>query len=400
MYQAARRCLIAARRSSSSAAGRPGCCCPQRLHLEGIETILLERQSREHVLGRIRAGVLEWGSVEVLRESGVGARMDREGLVHDGSDIVWGGAHRLTMDTARFVGRPMMAYGQTGITEDLYGTRDAAGGTVIDRASDVALHDVEGRNPTVTYVRDGEQHRIHCDFIAGCDGFHGVSRRTMPPARRREFEKTYPFGWLGILAETPPLPELVYANSPRGFALASQRGPSMSRYYVQCPLDTDLKDWPDERFWTELKARYPKAVADAILTGPSIEKSIAPLRSFVSEPMSYGRLFLAGDAAHILPPTGAKGLNLAISDVFYLSRALAAHYRNGDEGALASYSETALRRVWGAARFSWWLTRLLHRFPEQEAFDLRAQEQELQHMATSGAYMRAICEQYAGLPFD
>ncbi len=380
--------------------GPAGLLLSQRLHLEGIETILLERQSRDHVLGRIRAGVLEWGSVEVLRESGVGARMDREGLVHDGSDVVWGGAHRLTMDTARFVGRPMMAYGQTGITEDLYEARDAAGGTVIDRAANVALHDVEGGNPTVTYVRDRERHRIDCDFIAGCDGFHGVSRQTIPPARRREFEKTYPFGWLGILAETPPLPELVYANSPHGFALASQRGPSMSRYYVQCPLDTDLRDWPDARFWTELKARYPKAVADAIVTGESIEKSIAPLRSFVSEPMSWGRLFLAGDAAHIVPPTGAKGLNLAISDVFYLSRALVAHYRNGNEAALASYSDTALRRVWGAARFSWWLTRLLHRFPEQEAFDLRAQEQELQHMATSEAYMRAVGEQYAGLPFE
>ena len=380
--------------------GPAGLLLSQRLYLEGIETILLERQSRDHVLGRIRAGVLEWGSVEVLRDSGVGARLDREGLVHDGSDIVWGGAHRLTMDTARLVGRPMMAYGQTGITEDLYEARDAAGGTVIDLAEDVTLHDVEGRNPTVTYVRDGAQHRIDCDFIAGCDGFHGVSRQTIPPARRREFEKTYPFGWLGILAETPPLPELVYANSPHGFALASQRGPSMSRYYVQCPLDTDLEDWSDERFWTELRARYPRPVADAIVTGPSLEKSIAPLRSFVSEPMSCGRLFLAGDAAHIVPPTGAKGLNLAISDVFYLSRALAAHYASGDERALASYSDTALRRVWGAARFSWWLTRRLHRFPEQEAFDLRAQEQELQHMATSDAYMRAVCEQYAGLPFE
>lgn len=380
--------------------GPAGLLLSQRLHLEGIASVVLERQSRAHVQGRIRAGLLEWGSVEVLRDSGVGARMDRDGLEHDGSDIVWGGAHRLTMDTRRFAGRPMMAYGQTGLTEDLYRARDAGGGVVLDRVEDVVLHDLTSATPSVTYSRDGTRHRVCCDFVAGCDGFHGVSRQAIPRARRREFEKTYPFGWLGILSETPPLPELVYANSPRGFALASQRGPAMARYYVQCPLDTDLEDWPDDRFWEELKARYPAALADAIVTGPSIEKSIAPLRSFVSEPMSWGRLFLAGDAAHIVPPTGAKGLNLAISDVFHLSRALAAHYGAGDDDHLASYSDTALRRVWGAARFSWWLTGLLHRFPDQGAFDLRAQEQELQHMATSEAYMTAVCEQYAGLPLD
>ena len=380
--------------------GPAGLLLAQRLHLEGIESVVLERQPRAHVLGRIRAGLLEWGSVEVLRDSGVGARMDREGHVHDGSDIVWGGAHRLTMNTRRYAGRPMMAYGQTGITEDLYRARDAAGGTVLDRVEDVVLHDLAGTGPSVTYVRNGVQHRIACDFVAGCDGFHGVSRQAIPAARRREFEKTYPFGWLGILSETPPLPDLVYANSPRGFALCSQRGPAMARYYVQCPLETHIEDWPDARFWEELRARYPAALADAIVTGPSIEKSIAPLRSFVSEPMSWGRLFLAGDAAHIVPPTGAKGLNLAISDVFYLSRALAAHYGEGDDSHLASYSDVALRRVWGAARFSWWLTGLLHRFPEQGSFDLRAQEQELDHMATSEAYMRAVCEQYAGLPLE
>lgn len=380
--------------------GPAGLLLSQRLHLEGIDSVVLERQSRAHVLGRIRAGLLEWGSVEVLRDSGVAARMDRDGLEHDGSDIVWRGAHRLTMDTRRFAGRPMMAYGQTGLTEDLYRARDANGGSVLDRVEDVALHDLTGAAPSVTYVRDGTRHRLSGDFVAGCDGFHGVSRQAIPAAQRREFEKTYPFGWLGILSETPPLPELIYANSPRGFALSSQRGPAMARYYVQCPLDTDLDDWPDDRFWEELKARYPASLADAIVTGPSIEKSIAPLRSFVSEPMSWGRLFLAGDAAHIVPPTGAKGLNLAISDVFYLSRALAAHYGEGDDGYLASYSDMALRRVWGAARFSWWLTGLLHRFPDQGAFDLRAQEQELQHMATSEAYMTAVCEQYAGLPLE
>ncbi len=332
--------------------GPAGLLLAQRLHLEGIESIVLERQSRAHVLGRIRAGLLEWGSVEVLRESGVGARMDREGHVHDGTDIVWGGAHRLTMNTRKFAGRPMMAYGQTRITEDLYEARDAAGGAVLDRAEEVAVHDVAGSAPSVTLLRDGASHRIACDFVAGCDGFHGASRHAIPASTRREFEKTYPFGWLGILSETPPLPELIYANSARGFALSSQRGPAMARYYVQCPLDTDLDAWPDERFWAELKARYPAALADAIVTGPSIEKSIAPLRSFVSEPMSWGRLFLAGDAAHIVPPTGAKGLNLAISDVFYLSRALSAHYHEGDDGYLKCYSEMSLRRVWGAARFS------------------------------------------------
>ena len=380
--------------------GPAGLLLSQRLHLEGLDSVVLERQSRAHVLGRIRAGLLEWGSVEVLRDSGVGARMDREGLEHDGSDIVWGDAHRLTMDTRRFAGRPMMAYGQTGLTEDLYRARDAAGGVVLDRVEDVVLHDLTSATPSVTYARDGTRHHLTCDFVAGCDGFHGVSRQAIPAAQRREFEKTYPFGWLGVLSETPPLPELIYANSPRGFALCSQRGPAMARYYVQCPLDTDLEDWPDGRFWEELRARYPAALANAIVTGPSIEKSIAPLRSFVSEPMSWGRLFLAGDAAHIVPPTGAKGLNLAISDVFYLSRALAAHYRHGDETYLASYPEMSLRRVWGAARFSWWLTGLLHRFPDQGSFDLRAQEQELQHMATSEAYMTAVCEQYAGLPFE
>jgi p-hydroxybenzoate 3-monooxygenase len=247
---------------------------------------------------------------------------------------------------------------------------------------------------------DGEEHRIDCTFVAGCDGFHGVSRSSIPAAVRHDFEKVYPFGWLGIMSETPPLPDIIYANSERGFALCSQRNPMLSRYYIQCSLDTDPKDWPDDRFWEELKLRYPKDIADAIVTGPSIEKSVAPLRSFVSEPMAYGRLFLAGDAAHIVPPTGAKGLNLAISDVFYLSRALDAHFNHGDDNYLESYSAMALRRVWGAARFSWWLTMLLHRFPDQGEFDIRAQEQELTYLATSESYMRSTCEQYAGLPFE
>lgn len=380
--------------------GPAGLLLSQRLHLEGIDNVVLERQSRAHVLERIRAGVLEWGSVQVLRESGVGERMDREGHVHDGTDIVWGTEHRLVLDTRKYADRPLMAYGQTNITEDLYAARDAMGGAVIDEAAEVTPHDLTSDAPFVTYEKDGVRHRLDCDFIAGCDGFHGVSRQSIPPTSRTEFEKVYPFGWLGILSETPPLPEIIYANSARGFALCSQRNPMLSRYYIQCDLDTDLCDWPDDRFWAELKARYPGDIADAIVTGTSIEKSIAPLRSFVCEPMSHGRLFLAGDAAHIMPPTGAKGLNLAISDVFYLSRALVAHFTHDNDDYLRAYSDMALRRVWGAARFSWWLTMLLHRFPDQDAFDLRAQEQELAYLASSEHYMRAVCEQYAGLPFE
>ena len=380
--------------------GPAGLLLSQRLHLQGIDSVVVERHTRQHVLDRIRAGVLEWGSVEVLRESAVGERMDREGRVHDGTSIVWGGEHRLLLDTRKLAGRPMMAYAQTSITEDLFAARDAMGGIVIDEAKDVALHDLESNRPSVSYLKDGERHLIDCDFVAGCDGFHGVSRQSIPVAQRREFEKDYPFGWLGILSETPPLPEIVYANSKRGFALCSMRNPMLSRYYIQCELDAKLDDWPDERFWEELKARFPQDLADEIQTGSSIEKSIAPLRSFVCEPMAFGRLFLAGDAAHIVPPTGAKGLNLAISDVFYLARALTAHYAMADDGYLESYSDMALRRVWGAARFSWWLTNLLHRFPDQVEFDFRAQEQELSYLATSEVGMRAVCEQYAGLPFE
>lgn len=380
--------------------GPAGLLLAQRLDLEGISSIVLERQSRDHVLRRIRAGVLEWGSAEVLRESDVGERMDREGHLHDGAGIVWKTEHQLLLNTNLYADRPMMAYGQTSITEDLYQARDARGGAIVDQAEDVTLHDVDSNQPSVTYLKEGVQQRIECDFIAGCDGFHGVSRQSIPRSRIREFEKIYPFGWLGIMSETPPLDDIIYANSDRGFALCSRRHPMLSRYYIQCDMDDDVTDWPDDRFWAELRARYPKHLADAIVTGPSIEKSITPLRSFVCEPMSYGRLFLAGDAAHIVPPTGAKGLNLAISDVFYLARALVRYYETRSEESLALYSATALRRVWGAARFSWWLTNLLHRFPGQSDFELKAQEQEISYLAESENYMRAVCEQYAGLPFE
>ena len=380
--------------------GPAGLLLSQLLHLRGIESVILERQSRQYVLSRIRAGVLEWGSVEVLRAAQVGDRMDREGHVHDGSAIVWSGGNRLFIDTKKDAGTHMMAYGQTRITEDLYAARDQMGGQIIDQAGDVALHDMTSEAPFVTFNKDGQTHRLDCDYLAGCDGFHGVSRTSIPDSVLTTYEKEYPFGWLGILSETPPLPELVYANHERGFALASMRNPMLSRYYVQCDLDTDINDWPDDRFWEELKARFPAEIAEQIVTGPCIEKSIAPLRSFVAEPMRYGRLFLAGDAAHIVPPTGAKGLNLAISDAFYLSRALTQFYEDGKTDALDRYSDRALRRAWGAARFSWWLTLLLHRFPDQSGFDRRAQEVELAYIASSEHAKASMCEQYAGLPFE
>ena len=380
--------------------GPAGLLLSQILHRNGVDSVVLERRSRDHVLGRIRAGVLEWGSVEVLRNAGVGERLDREGSVHDGSRIAWAGRRQFFIDTRKYAGRPLMAYGQTQITEDLYAARDAAGGVVVDEAEEVAPHGVDTDTPWLTYRKSDREHRVDCDFIAGCDGFHGVSRQAVPPGVLRTYEKVYPFGWLGVLSRTPPLDDITYAAHDRGFALASQRNPTLSRYYVQCNLDDSLESWPDERFWEELKARFPPEIADGIVTGPSIEKSIAPLRSFVAEPMRHGRLFLAGDAAHIVPPTGAKGLNLAISDVHYLSRAFVEFYRTGSTRRLDGYSSTALKRVWGAARFSWWLTTLLHRFPDQTAFDRRAHEAELDYIASSEPARRAVCEQYAGLPFE
>ncbi len=379
--------------------GPAGLLLSQILHRHGVESVVLERHTRKHVLGRIRAGVLEWGSVELLRAAGVGERMDRDGQLHDGSSIVWAGTHRLLIDTRKYAGKSMMVYGQTNITEDLYAARDAADGIVLDEAEDVALHDLTG-TPSVTYRKNGLEHRLECDFVAGCDGFHGVSRSCIPSSVLRTFEKIYPIGWLGVLSRTPPVAGLIYANHERGFALASRRNPVLSRYYIQCDLDDEIDDWPDDRFWAELKTRVPESVAREIVTGPSIEKSIAPLRSFVAEPMRYGRLFLAGDAAHIVPPTGAKGLNLAISDVFYLSRALSQFYETGEMDYLDRYSDMALRRVWSAARFSWWLTAILHKFPDQSEFDRRAQEIELDYIASSTHAMTAVAEQYAGLPFE
>ena len=380
-------------------AGPAGMLLSHLLHRSGIDTVVIERQRRDHVLGRIRAGVLEWGTVETLRDAGLGRRMDTEGHVHHTVNLAWRGQDVVRIDTDQLLGRRMMAYGQTRIQEDLYQAGDARDAQVIFEAADVQLHDVDTDHPSVTYDAGAGRQRVTCDFIAGCDGFHGVSRQSIPQAVRTEYEKVYPFGWLGILSETPPLPYLLYANHERGFALCSMRNPMLSRYYVQAPMSDSVEDWPDDRFWTELLGRLPDHESDKIVTGPSIEKSLAPLRSFVSEPMSHGRLHLAGDAAHIVPPTGAKGLNLAVSDVRYLSRALIAHY-DGDDRLLDAYSDMALRRVWGAVRFSWWMTTLLHRFPDQTPFDQRAQEQELTYLASSEAAQRSLAEQYVGLPYE
>jgi p-hydroxybenzoate 3-monooxygenase len=370
------------------------------LHRNGVDSVVLERQSREHVLARIRAGVLEAGTVALLREVGLGSRMDREGHPHDGSAIAWEGRARFFIDTRKFTGKTMMAYGQTAITEDLYGARDADGGKVINEAGNVRPHELTSSRPHVTYEKDGSTHRVDCDYIAGCDGYHGVSRLSIPDEVLKIYEKSYPFGWLGIMSETPPFPNLCYCYHHRGFALASMRSPMLSRYYIQCDLDTKLEDWPDERFWQEFKARCPKEMADNIVTGASIEKSIAPLRSFVAEPMRYGALFLAGDAAHIVPPTGAKGLNLAVSDVFYLSRALTETYGSGRTHYLDCYSDMALRRVWGAARLSWWLTMLLHRFPAETPFDAQMRLNQFDYLHASKHAQASLAEQYVGLPFE
>ena len=368
------------------------------LDRNGIDNIVLERQTRAYVLHRIRAGVLESGSVNLLRDVGLGARMDRDGHPHNGSAIAWEGRDRFFIDTKKFTGKIMMTYGQTALTEDLYAARDLAGGKVIDEAANVQLHDITSGKPFVTYQKSGATHRVDCDYIAGCDGFHGVSRTAIPASVLRTYEKGYPFGWLGIMSETPPYHEMVYCYHERGFALASMRNPMLSRYYIQCDLDDTVENWSDDRFWQEFKARVPKDMADKIVTGPSIEKSIAPLRSFVAEPMRYGSLFLAGDAAHIVPPTGAKGLNLAISDVYYLSRALIEFYRSNSTAWLDSYSDTALRRVWGAARMSWFMTTLLHRFPDEQPFEKQLRFNQFYYLCGSEHAQGSLAEQYAGLP--
>ena len=380
--------------------GPSGLLLSQLLHRAGVESVVLERRSRDYVLGRIRAGVLEQGLTDLLRHAGVGARMDREGEIHDGFSIAVGG-RELRVDLAGLTGgKTVTVYGQTEVTRDLYAAREAMDGAVITQAEDVTLHDLTADRPRVTFVKDGAPHTLEAAFVAGCDGFHGVSRKSIPADILREYEKVYPFGWLGILSETPPVAEeLIYARHDEGFALCSLRSRVLSRYYVQCPLDDRIEDWPDDRFWAVLKSRLPGDVAARLVTGPAIEKSIAPLRSYVAEPMRYGRLFLAGDAAHIVPPTGAKGLNLAASDIHYLSRALIACCRDGSEQALMDYGARALARVWKAERFSWWMTTLLHRFPEDGAFNHRIQQAEFDYLLGSRAAQTALAENYVGLPY-
>lgn len=380
--------------------GPAGLLLSHLLHLSGIDNVVFEKHTREHVLARIRAGVLEQTTTDLLRSAGLGERMDREGHVHDGMQIVWAGRERFFIDAAKLAGKRFTTYGQTQIQQDLFDAADRRGQVVLTEAEDVQLLDLQSESPRVRCSVGGETMEWRADYVAGCDGFHGVSRLSIPGGVLREFEKGYPFGWLGVLSQTPPLPDITYAHHPNGFALASARSPTMSRYYVQVPLDTTLEEWPDDRFWDELTVRFPAELADAIVTGPSLEKSIAPLRSYVAEPMQWGRLFLAGDAAHIVPPTGAKGLNLAVSDVYYLARALADHYAGAGDERLERYSETALRRVWSGVRLSWYLTTLLHRFPDASDFDQRAQEYELDYLRASLHAQCALAEQYAGLPFE
>jgi p-hydroxybenzoate 3-monooxygenase len=380
-------------------AGPAGLLLGQLLHTYGIDNVILERQSPDYVLGRIRAGLLEEGTVALLDKVGAGARAHHEGLVHHGVELAFGGSrHRIDLHGP--TGRSVMIYGQTEVTLDLMNARKAAGLASIYQAADVTPLDFDTDRPRVTYVKDGVTHEIECDFIAGCDGFHGVSRASVKPSAIRTYERVYPFGWLGILSETPPVsPELIYVNHERGFALCTMRSTHRSRYYVQCPLDDHIDQWPDERFWDELKSRLDQKARDSLVIGPSIEKSIAPLRSFVAEPMRFGRMFLAGDASHIVPPTGAKGLNLAASDVHYLSSAFREYYDERSTAGIDAYSATALARVWKAVRFSWWMTSMLHKFPDQGEFGARIQVAELEYLVSSKAASSSLAENYVGLPF-
>jgi len=382
-------------------AGPSGLLLGQLLHKAGIANVIIERQTPDYILGRIRAGVLEQGMVDLLREASVNERMDAEGLVHDGFELAFDGRSEHIDLKGLTGGKTVMVYGQTEVTRDLMQARQAAGAQTFYSASNVQPHDMKSAQPYVTFEHNGETLRLDCDYIAGCDGFHGVSRQSIPAGVLKEFERVFPFGWLGILADTPPVnEELIYANHERGFALCSMRSPTRTRYYVQVGADEQVEDWSDERFWEELKLRLPAPVAARLVTGPSIEKSIAPLRSFVIEPMQYGRLFLLGDAAHIVPPTGAKGLNLAASDVSTLYRILLKVYGEGRTDLLEKYSEICLRRVWKAERFSWWMTSMLHRFPDTDAFSLRMQQTELDYFVSSEAGRKTIAENYVGLPYE
>lgn len=381
-------------------AGPAGLLLGQLLHTVGIEAVILERRSADYVLSRIRAGVLEQGTVGLLDQAGCGARAHKEGLRHEGVNLSFDGRlHRIDLAAATG-GKSVLVYGQTEATKDLMDARTAAGLTTHYGAEAVEPHDFDSEHPFVTFTKDGATHRIDCDVIAGCDGYHGISRASVPDAAIRTYERVYPFGWMGILADVPPVDdELIYANHARGFALCSMRSHTRSRYYVQCPLEDKVEEWSDARFWDELRRRLPAATAETMTTGPSIEKSIAPLRSFVAEPLRFGRLFLAGDAGHIVPPTGAKGLNLAASDVHYLFEALVPFFQERDAAALDLYSERALARVWKAVRFSWWFTSMMHVFPDQGAFGQKIQEAELDYLTGSDAATASLAENYVGLPF-
>ncbi|WP_223912937.1 4-hydroxybenzoate 3-monooxygenase [Rhodoferax lithotrophicus] len=382
-------------------AGPSGLLLGQLLHKAGIDAVIVERVSGDYVLGRIRAGVLEQVTMDLLDEAGVGARMHREGLVHGGFDMLYGGQrHRIDMN-ALTGGKNVMVYGQTEVTHDLMDARAAAGLPTYYEAAEVQVFDFDTAHPRVTFTHQGKAVTLDCDFIAGCDGFHGVCRASVPRKSIQEFEKVYPFGWLGLLSDTPPVhDELIYVNSPRGFALCSQRSKTRSRYYLQVPLTDRLQDWTDDAFWQELRLRLDAEAAAQLVTGPSLEKSIAPLRSFVTEPMRFGRLFLAGDAAHIVPPTGAKGLNLAATDVKYLCNALVDFYQNRSEEGIDTYSARCLRRIWKAERFSWWFTSLMHRFPDDGPITAKFQEAELDYLIHSHAGSLSIAENYVGLPLD
>ncbi|MFS8038982.1 4-hydroxybenzoate 3-monooxygenase [Xanthobacter sp. AM11] len=381
-------------------AGPSGLLLGQLLAKAGVDAVILEARSADYVLSRIRAGVLESGFVDLMREAGCAGRLEQEGLVHGGFSLAFDGRIERIDLQGLTGGKSVVVYGQTEVTRDLMEARAAIGAPIVYEAEDVALHDFDGSHPRVTYRKDGASHEIACDFIAGCDGFHGASRRSVPERAIASFERVYGFGWLGLLADVPPASEeLIYARHMHGFALASMRSHTRSRYYIQVPLSDQVGDWPDDRFYDAFRRRLPDEVAERVVTGPSLEKSIAPLRSFVAEPLRFGRLFLAGDAGHIVPPTGAKGLNLAASDVHYLASGLIEHYAEGSDAGIDGYSARALARIWKAERFSWWMTSMLHLFPEAGGFSARMQLAELDYIATSKAAAITVAENYVGLPY-
>ena len=379
--------------------GPSGLLLSRFLSLDGIDNIVLEKQSKSHVIGRIRAGVLESGTTKMLQKAGVSGRLNKEGFVHDGIQLSFKN-HGFRIDLKKLTNKHVTVYGQTEVTKDLYEKIEKENNNIINNVDDVLPQDLDQKNPFVTFKKDGVENKIKCDFVAGCDGYHGISRQVIPQNLTKIYEKVYPFGWLGILSETPPVSdELIYANHGNGFALASMRNSNLSRYYIQTPITDKIENWTDKKFWEELKKRLPTHAADTLITGKSIEKSIAPLRSFVCEPMSWQKLFLVGDAAHIVPPTGAKGLNLAVSDVYYLYNGLKKHYLLNIDNDLKLYSQIALSRVWKAIRFSWWMTTTFHKFPEQTDFDQCIQDSELAYLENSIASQTVLAENYVGLPF-